>query len=106
MVDVSDLSQPSLVQAFDMHHPHGLAVLDNNLYLCDGNQGLKVFNLTDKKNILDHFSFKDRDVRKAYDVLPNPYNNTLIVVGADGIYQYDTMDPEQIERISLIEKDV
>ena len=106
VVDVSDLSQPSLVQAFDMHHPHGLAVSDNNLYLCDGNQGLKVFNLTDKKNILDHLSFKDRDVRKAYDVLPNPYNNTLIVVGADGIYQYDIMDSEQIERISLIEKDV
>jgi hypothetical protein len=65
-----------------------------------------VFDVRDKHKILDHLKFKDRDVRKAYDVLPNVENNTLIVVGADGIYQYDAIDPNNIERISKIAREV
>jgi hypothetical protein len=106
VVDISDLHNPQLVQAVNMHHPHGLSVMDNTLYLCDGNQGFKVFDVRDKHKILDHLKFKDRDVRKAYDVLPNVENNTLIVVGADGIYQYDAIDPNNIERISKIAREV
>lgn len=85
-----------------MHNPHGLSVQNNTLFLCDGNQGLKVFDVTDKTNILDNLKFADRDIRKAYDVIPNLDNGTLIVVGKEGIFQYDAMDPNNLERISEI----
>jgi hypothetical protein len=63
---------------------------------------LKVFDVTDKHRILDNMKFADRNIRKAYDVIPNNGNNTLIVVGKNGIIQYDAMDPLKLERISEI----
>jgi hypothetical protein len=102
VVDISDIKNPVLVKNYQMHNPHGLSVQDNILYLCDGNQGLKVFDVTNKSNILDNLKFADRDIRKAYDVIPNPENKTLIVVGKEGIFQYDAMDPSKLQRISQI----
>ena len=102
VVDISDIRNPHLVKNFDMHNPHGLSVKDNTLYLCDGNQGLKVFDVTDKTNILDNLRSADRDIRGAYDVIPNTANGTLIVVGKEGIFQYDAMDPIRPQRISTI----
>ncbi|MBL4648593.1 MAG: hypothetical protein JKY03_02600 [Aureispira sp.] len=102
VVDISDINNPTLVKNFQMHNPHGLSVQGNTLYLCDGNQGLKVYDITDKLNILDNLQDSDRNIRKAYDVIPNPDNGTLIVVGKDGIFQYDAMDPTNLERISEI----
>ncbi len=102
IVNISDVNAPRLVKNVQMHNPHGLSVKNNILYLCDGNQGLKVFDVTDKHAVLDNMMFKDRDIRKAYDVIPNDENGTLIVVGIEGIYQYDNMDPEKPERISEI----
>lgn len=102
VVDISNIKNPTLVKNFDMHNPHGLSVQENTLYLCDGNQGLKVFDVTDKTKILDNFKFADRDIRKAYDVIPNTSNGTLIVVGKEGIFQYDAMDPQNPQRISEI----
>ena len=102
VVDISDVQRPTLVKNFPMHNPHGLSVQNNTLYLCDGNQGLKVYDVTDKFNISENLQFRDRDIRKAYDVIPNPDNGTLIVVGKEGIFQYDVMDPNNLERISEI----
>lgn len=102
VVNISDVTNPTLVKNFQMHNPHGLSVQENTLYLCDGNQGLKVYDVTDKTNISDNLLDADRDIRKAYDVIPNPDNGTLIVVGRDGIFQYDAMDPNNLERISEI----
>jgi hypothetical protein len=102
VVDISDINNPTLVKNVQMHNPHGLSVQENTMYLCDGNQGLKVFDVTDKTNILDNMKFADRDIRKAYDVIPNPSTGTLIVVGKEGIYQYDAMDPQNLQRISTL----
>lgn len=102
VVDISDIKNPTLVKNYQMHNPHGLSVQENTLFLCDGNQGLKVFDVTNKGMILDNLKFADRNIRKAYDVIPNPDNGTLIVVGKEGIFQYDAMDPNNLERISEI----
>ncbi|MDC0231575.1 hypothetical protein OAK19_06370, partial [Aureispira] len=102
VVNISDLNNPTLVSNIQMHNPHGLSVKDNILFLCDGNQGLKVFDVTNKSQILDNLKFADHDIRKAYDVISNPDNGTLIVVGLEGIFQYDAMNPEKPERISEI----
>ncbi len=102
VVDISNITQPTLVSNFSMHNPHGLSVQGNTLYLCDGNQGLKVFDVSDKQRILDNMTFADRNIRKAYDVIPNANNNTLIVVGKNGIFQYDAMDPAKLQQISQL----
>ncbi len=102
VVDISNIHNPKLVDNFQMHNPHGLSVQGNTMYLCDGNQGLKVFDVTDKNSILNNLKFADRNIRKAYDVIPNPVNGTILVVGKEGIFQYDAMDPQNLKRISQI----
>ncbi len=83
-----------------MHNPHGLSIQGATLYVCDGNQGLKSFNVSDPMNIQP--TAKDPSLRKAYDVIALGGTQTLIVVGRDGIYQYDNSDVNNLKQISVL----
>jgi hypothetical protein len=76
-----------------------LGIDDNTLFLCDGSDGLKVFDITDHmkidQNQLAHYGNFD-----AYDVIP--FNNVLMLIGADGIFQFDYSDPQNIKPLSQI----
>lgn len=102
VVDISNITAPTLVKSFQMHNPAGLSVQNNVLFLCDGNQGLKVFDVTDKENIGGNLLFRDNDIRKAYDVIAGSDTPVVIVVGAEGLYQYDASNPEKLEKLSTI----
>lgn len=99
VVDISVKSAPTLVASFTMINPHGLGVDGNTLFLCDGSDGLKVFDKTDHANIpqnmLGHFTNIT-----AQDVIP--HNDVLIMTSADGIYQYSYADPTNVTQLSLI----
>ncbi|WP_221389716.1 LVIVD repeat-containing protein [Dyadobacter sp. NIV53] len=99
LVDVSDPTSPKLIRTYQMQNPHGLSIDFPNLYLCEGEFGLKVFNAIDKmaidKNLVSHF--KDID---AYDVIS--LGKTLLLIGKDGFYQYDSSDPKNLRLLSKI----
>ena len=82
-----------------MTNPHGLGIDDKTLFICDGSDGLKAFDATDvttiDQNLLAHY--KDIDAK---DVIP--YKNTLIMIGEDGIFQYDYSNPKDIKLLSTI----
>ena len=100
VVDVSDLTRPELLTSYPMENPHGLAIQSDELYLCDGRDGLKVFDVSDWRtiadNLLDHKKGFD-----AYDAIALP-NKVLLVIGKDGFYQFRTDNPEKLEQISVI----
>jgi hypothetical protein len=100
IVDISDLKNPVLIKSYPMHNPHGLSIQGSTLYVCDGNQGLKSFNVSDPMNIQP--TAKDPSLRKAYDVIALGGTQTLIVVGRDGIYQYDNSDVNNLKQLSVI----
>lgn len=82
IIDISNLSNPTRIASYtNMYEPKGLGIDGNKLFVCD--KGLKVFNVTDPKNIQmdEHFQISATDVIV--------YNNLLMVVGEDGLYQYD-----------------
>ena len=58
VVDVFKSFLPTLIKTYPMHNPHGLSINKNHLFLCEGDMGLKVFDITDNKKIdknqLDH----------------------------------------------------
>ncbi len=81
IVDISNPSIPELVKKYPMEKPKGLGIDENLLFLCD--EGLKVFDVTDVTNIKRTHYF---DI-SAKDVIP--YNDLLIVIGEDGINQYE-----------------
>jgi len=101
VVDITDLLNPKLVKTYPMDNPHGLAVRDNELYLCDGASGLKVFDIADV-NAIDQNQLQHVKDINTYDAIALPGKNVLLVIGADGFYQYDISDPENLKELSLI----
>ena len=51
VIDISDILNPSLISTTALTNPQGLSVENDKLYLCDGADGLKVFDVADKFNI-------------------------------------------------------
>lgn len=84
VIDISNPANPQVVNSYGMLNPHGLGVDGDKLFVCEGEHGLKVFDLTDPKNPQE-IEFIENV--KTYDVIPR--RNVLIVTGDDGIFQYD-----------------
>lgn len=99
VVNISNPRSPYLARAFDMTNPHGLGIDRDLLFLADGRDGLKVFDASKPEktgnSLIAHFP-----AFQGYDVLP--YNNTLILVGEDGIAQYDYTQEKDIRLLSTI----
>ncbi len=98
VIDVSDKSNPNLLKTYEMFNPHGLGTTNTDLlFICDGDEGLKVYDNTDYLDIKLKQHYADIN---AFDVIP--YNDKLLMIGSDGFYQYDYSDIEDIHLISYI----
>ena len=98
IIDVSNIRNPELLHTYNMDHPHGLAVRDNNLYLCEGSYGLKVFN-TDDLSKIDKNRIEKLDNIDARDVISLSKEH-LLVIGADGLHQFDSTEPSNLRSLS------
>lgn len=102
LVDISSITNPVLVKSFPMQNPHGLAIKGSNLFLCEGNFGLKSFDISDPKN-LDQYLLDHETSLHAVDAIALPgQGNPLLVIGREGFYQYDMSDPANLKLLSLI----
>lgn len=99
VIDISNLSNPTLVKSYSMQNPHGLGIDTGTLFVCEGDFGLKVFNADDPNNITQNLIQYFRDMN-AYDVIP--LGNVLLMIGSDGLYQYDYTDPQDLKLLSVI----
>ncbi len=99
VIDLSNIALPTVVHGFDMTNPKGLGLDGNTLFLCDGADGLKVFDKTDlsaiDQNMISQFSGIT-----AADVIP--LNGVLLMTSEEGIFQYDYSDLNNIVQLSLI----
>ena len=87
ILDITDLTNPLLVESYAMQGPFGLGIDGATLFVCDGVAGLKVYDVTDPMNI-DLIAFETNN--ETYDVILIP--PLAIVVGPDGLDQYDYTD--------------
>ena len=102
VVNISNIENPTLSKTFPMEHPHGLGILDETLYLCEGDFGLKAFDITDPLQ-LDKNQLMHLENFNAYDVIPlGGEVPTLLVIGDDGFVQLDITDPEAPVTLSTI----
>ncbi len=97
VIDVKDLFNPQKVAFYEMLNPHGLGIDDGNLFVGEGDKGLRILDASDPNNVkqIRHIS----DI-KATDVIP--FNDVLMVTGDDGIVQYDYSDIENLKLLSTI----
>lgn len=101
VIDISNLSNPRLLRTYPMHNPHGLSVSNDIMYLCEGKQGLKVFDVSDvnkiNQRLLDHESGFN-----AFDVIAIPNKNVALVIGENGLRQFDITDPANLRLLSTL----
>ena len=97
VVDITDVTKPSLVKAYNLTNPFGLSKEGNVLFICDGKDGLKVYNSADANDIK---LIKQISGMETYDVIA--WNNRALVVAKDGLYQFDYSDINNIRLLSKI----
>lgn len=97
VIDISNLQSPKIIRSYPMQNPHGLGIDGNTLFICEGKFGLKVFDATEPDNLKETQFIPGI---RTYDVIPR--NQVLIVVGADGLYQYSYSNPQQLTQLSII----
>lgn len=99
VVNISNLSAPSLVKTYPFTSPHGVGIDNGILFICDGADGLKIYDASDVNTItskqLAHYPGIN-----ALDVIP--YNDVAMMIGSDGLYQYDYSDIKKIKLLSKI----
>jgi len=99
VVNVKNIISPSLVATYSMKDPHGLGKNGDLLFICDGDAGLKVYDASDPKTIGTHLIYTYPNIN-AYDVIP--VGNVLVMIGEDGLYQYDYSNIQNIHLLSSI----
>ncbi len=97
VIDISNLRQPKLITSIDMSNPHGLAISNNSLFVCEGQQGIKVFDITNPDQP-EMVSFQTGF--HAYDVIALPLS--LVITGNDGLFQYDYSDVQNLRLLSVL----
>lgn len=90
IVDISNLSAPTLLRTHFLTSPKGLSKEGDILMICDGNEGLKFINVATPsfiKPIKTVGGFEGTDVIA--------HNGIAIVTAKDGLYCIDYTHPEQ-----------
>ncbi len=98
VIDITEVTAPNLLATYAMENPRGLALQGEYLYICEGEYGLKVMDVADREAVreLDH-----HEQIKAEDVIALP-NGLLLVIGTEGMRQFDASDPRNLQLISHI----
>jgi len=97
IVDIKNLNAPVLAKKYDMTNPHGLSKDGNVLFICDGTDGLRIFNVADVNNMQ---LIKQVKGLETYDVIA--YGQVAIVIAKDGLYQFDYSDLSNIRQLSKV----
>jgi hypothetical protein len=85
---IKNLYNPGLVKTIDLKSPYGLGLKQKGLYVCEGTNGMTVFQLNDPFNPVRIKEFKDEIY---YDVIP--YGDVLIAYVEKGICFFDISNP-------------
>jgi hypothetical protein len=97
VIDVSNPAKPLLVTSRPMLSPYGLGVSGKNLFVCEGDNGFKVLDITEPANPVEKHHWPDLT---SYDVIVR--NNRLIITGNKGLFQYQYDDQDKVELLSKI----
>jgi hypothetical protein len=100
VIDISNKYFPFVRKRFDMSNPYGLGVDNNLLFICDGEDGLKIFDNTDPKDVGDNLLFTHSGIF-AKDIILN--NGIAVCIAEHGIYQYNYSNPSNMQLISTLE---
>jgi hypothetical protein len=99
VVNISNLKSPTSVKTYPFTSPHGLGIDNGILFICDGEAGLKIYDATNATTITDKLLAHYPGIN-AFDVIP--FNDVAMMIGEDGLYQYDYSNIKDIKLLSKI----
>ncbi|MBU2916221.1 MULTISPECIES: LVIVD repeat-containing protein [Reichenbachiella] len=97
IINLSDISAPSLTASYDVASPYGLVLFDNYLYVGQGLNGMKVFDITDVTAVTEVVSY---DEITAIDFIRDGDN--LIITTRTGLVQAKVGDDGTLSILSKI----
>jgi len=97
VINITNLQRPTLVRSYAFKNPHGLSKDGNLLFICDGTEGLKVFDAANVNNIQP---LKTLTGFESFDVIAA--NKIAIVSAKDGLYQFSYADVNNIRLVSKV----
>lgn len=100
VIDIKDKKAPKLLKSYSFTNPNGLGIDNTTLFICDGSDGLKIYNAKDIYNITSNPIAHFKNIQ-ATDVIP--VDGLLFMIGEDGFYQYDYSTVPNIVLLSKIE---
>ena len=101
IIDIEDLSNPTLVASRELINPYGLGFSNTNeniVYVCDGYAGLKAYDISNL-DMIEEVMFMEE--LHALDVIPRE-DNSLVVLTRQGIYQFDATNATNLVQKSFI----
>ncbi len=99
VLHITNIATPRLINTYTLTNPFGLGKTGYLLWVCDGTDGLKVYDAKDPEKLSFKYHIKNIE---PYDVIP--VNDLLIVSAKEGIIQYDASNPEKLAELSRIQK--
>ena len=97
IVDLRDPVKPFLAKTYSLTNPHGLSKDGNLLFICDGKDGLKIYDATDVNNLELVSMIADIET---FDVIAS--KGIILVVAKGGLYQYEYSNPSKPVLLSKI----
>lgn len=97
IIDIKDVMNPSLLKTYPMSGPSGLSKDGNALFICDGKDGLKIYDASDYSKLK---IIKQVSNIEPVDVIA--WNKNALVVTKDGLYQYDYSNLDNIHLSSKL----
>ena len=96
VIDITDISNPTLISTYLLDQPYGLGIRNNALYVCCGSEGLKVFDASNSTDLSLQNSYSEN----VTDVIP--LESHLIVVGPNKIIQYNYGSNYTLQPLSVV----
>lgn len=96
VVNVQDIKNTFLLKTYPLTKPTGLCKDGDLLFVCDGTDGVRLFNAADPGNLKLLQQIKSNN---PYDVIAA--NHLAMVVAQDGLYQYDYSNVNKIRQLSV-----
>lgn len=97
VLDITNKLNPKLLTSIPMNGPNGLGIYENYVIVCDGENGVSFYDFSNPY-ALDYVS--GISGIHAYDVIVR--DHYMLLIGQDGLFQYDISRLDQIELISNI----
>lgn len=86
IIDISNEQEPESINSIEMESPCGMTMINQRLFVGEGENGLAVFNTADPRDLVEVARITGIE---AYDVMRHPTNpNVLLTTGSNGLQQF------------------